>query len=167
VNAQRPPTHPEQPGIRGCRHVLLTGPPSAGADGRSAVVIHPGWVDRSPCGTGTSARMATLAARGGLGLGEDYVHESLIGSRFTGRLVEETTVAGRPAVVPTITGRAWITGLGQYLLDPTDPYPAGFLLGASGEQPEVAATGGEAPGVATDGAPAQVAVEVAAEPAAP
>lgn len=131
VNAQRPPTHPDQPDIRGCRHVILTGAPAAGADGRSAVVIHPGWVDRSPCGTGTSARMALLHAQGRLGLDEPYVHESLIGSRFTGRLVAETTVGGRPAVVPTIQGRAWITGLAQYMLDPTDPFPTGFLVGAA------------------------------------
>jgi proline racemase len=135
VNAQRPPVHPEEAAIRGCRHVILTGAPGEGASGRSAVVIHPGWVDRSPCGTGTSARMAALHARGALDLGRDYVHESLIGSRFTGRLVEATTVADRPAVVPTIRGRAWITGLGQYLLDPTDPYPAGFLLGAVADRP--------------------------------
>jgi proline racemase len=70
--------------------------------------------------------MAELWARGELGLGEDFVNESFIGSRFTGRLIEETTVAGIPAVVPTITGRAWVTGIGQYMLDPTDPFPAGF-----------------------------------------
>jgi proline racemase len=157
VNDQLSPAHPEQPDIRGCRHVILTGSPidpgprsasaaSAGsrpvqtAHGRSAVVIHPGWVDRSPCGTGTSARMALLHARGELPLKQDYIHESLIGSRFTGRLVEETTVGGQPAVVPTITGRAWVTGMGQHLLDPTDPFPAGFLVGAPVES-EPAATG--------------------------
>lgn len=131
INAQNPPTHPEQSAIRGCKHVILTGPPSDGADGRSAVVIHPGWIDRSPCGTGTSARMAFLHSRGELEIGQPYVHESLIGSRFTGRLVSETTVGDLPAVIPTITGRAWITGLSQYLLDPTDPFPAGFLVGAA------------------------------------
>jgi proline racemase len=70
--------------------------------------------------------MAELWARGELKLGEDFVNESFIGSRFTGRLIEETTIAGIPAVVPTITGRAWVTGIGQYMLDPTDPFPAGF-----------------------------------------
>jgi proline racemase len=85
-------------------------------------------IDRSPCGTGTSARMAQLHARGELGIGEPFVNESVIGTRFTGRLVAETTVAGRPAVVPEITGRAWITGMGQYLLDAEDPFPAGFAL---------------------------------------
>ena len=92
-------------------------------------MIHPGWIDRSPCGTGTSARMAQLHAKGELDLDTPFVHESLIGSRFTGRLVEETTVGGTPAVVPTITGRAWITGTSTYLLDPDDPFPDGFLIG--------------------------------------
>jgi len=123
------PVHPEDPDIRGCRHVIWTAPPSNGADARAAVAIHPGWVDRSPCGTGTSARMAQLWARGELELGAPFVHESIIGTRFTGRLLEEASVGGRPAVVPEITGRAWITGMGQYLLDPDDPFPEGFRVG--------------------------------------
>jgi proline racemase len=72
--------------------------------------------------------MAQLHARGELRLGVPWVHESVIGTRFTGRLVAEGEVAGRPAVVPEITGRAWVTGMGQYLLDPEDPFPAGFAL---------------------------------------
>jgi proline racemase len=92
------------------------------------MAIHPGWFDRSPCGTGTSARMAQLHARGELALNTDFVNESFIGTRFTGRLVEETTLGDRPAVVPTVTGRAWITGTANYLLDPDDPFPAGFVL---------------------------------------
>jgi proline racemase len=122
------PVHPDDPAIRGCHHVIWTGPPSDGADGRAATAIHPGWVDRSPCGTGTSARMATLYARGGLALGEAYVHESIIGTRFVGRLLRQTSVGGRPAVVPEISGRAWITGKGEYRLDPTDPFPEGFVV---------------------------------------
>jgi proline racemase len=113
------PVHPEDPAIRGCRHVIWTD------DERSAVAIHPGWVDRSPCGTGTSARMAALHARGELALGEPFVHRSIIGTEFTGRLVEQTD----RGVIPEITGRAWITGMGQYLLDPEDPFPEGFRLG--------------------------------------
>ena len=74
-----------------------------------------GAIDRSPCGTGTSAKMACEHARGRLALGEPFVHEGILGTTFTGRLVEETTVGGRPAVVPTITGRAWITGFAQYV----------------------------------------------------
>lgn len=92
------------------------------------MAIHPGWFDRSPCGTGTSARMAQLHARGELALDTDFVNESFIGTRFTGRLVAETTVGQLPAVVPTVTGRAWITGTAQYFLDPSDPFPEGFLL---------------------------------------
>jgi proline racemase len=122
------PVHPEDPAIRGCHHVIWTSPGRDGADGRSATAIHPGWIDRSPCGTGTSARMAQLWSRGALALRTPFVHESLIGTRFTGRLLDEVTVAGRPAVVPEITGRAWITGLAQYLLDPDDPFPEGFRI---------------------------------------
>jgi proline racemase len=123
------PVHPENPDLRGCRHVIWTAPGRDGSDSRSAVAIHPGWIDRSPCGTGTSARMAQLWSRGSLPLGDPFVHESLIGTRFTGRLVEETVVGGRPAAIPEVTGRAWITGMGQYLLDPTDPFPEGFRVG--------------------------------------
>ncbi|NUR30502.1 MAG: proline racemase, partial [Catenulispora sp.] len=79
-------------------------------------------------GTGTSARLAQLHARGERPLDTDFVNESFIGTRFVGRLVEETEVAGRRAVIPTVTGRAWVTGTAQYFLDPTDPFPAGFLL---------------------------------------
>lgn len=86
------------------------------------------WFDRSPCGTGTSARMAQLHARGRLGVQQAFVNESFIGSRFTGRILGETTVGDRPGILPSVTGRAWITGTAQYLLDPTDPYPAGFTL---------------------------------------
>ena len=129
VNAQLEFGHPENPGITGCRHVIFTAPGGEGGGARSAVAIHPGWVDRSPCGTGTSARMAQLAARGELGLDEDFVHGSLLGTTFTGRLVGATTVGGYPAVVPTVRGRAWVTGMGHYLLDPDDPFPAGFLIG--------------------------------------
>lgn len=129
VDQQIAPVHLEEQRIRGVRHVVFTAPGRDGAHARSATAIEPGWIDRSPCGTGTSARMAQLHARGELALDQPFVNESLIGSRFTGRLVEATSVGGRPGVVPTITGRAWITGTGEYLLDPDDPYPAGFLMG--------------------------------------
>jgi proline racemase len=128
INAAAPPVHPEDGRISGCRHVVFHEPGTNGAHAKAATSIHPGWLDRSPCGTGTSARMAQLHARGELETGAPFVNESVIGTRFTGRVVEETTVAGRPAIVPEITGRAWITGIGQYLLDPTDPFPAGFRL---------------------------------------
>jgi proline racemase len=122
------PVHPEDPGTAGCHGAYLVAPGSDARRSRHAMVITPGWFDRSPCGTGTSARMAQLWGRGELPLGAEFVNESFIGTRFTGRLVEETTVAGRPAVVPAVTGRAWITGTAQYLLDPEDPFPAGFRL---------------------------------------
>jgi proline racemase len=126
INATAPPKHPAIEGVDHCHHVEFIAPGSTAALSRHAMAIHPGWFDRSPCGTGTSARMAELHARGELRIGQDFVNESFIGSRFVGRLVGETEVGGIPAVLPTVTGRAWLTGLGQYLLDPTDPYPAGF-----------------------------------------
>ncbi|WP_448072760.1 proline racemase family protein [Georgenia yuyongxinii] len=128
INAAAEPVHPEREDIRGCHHVYLKAPGSTARHSRHAMAIHPGWFDRSPCGTGTSARMAQLHARGELALGEDFVNESYIGTRFVGRLLETAEVGGRPAVVPSITGRAWVTGTAQYFLDPTDPFPAGFLL---------------------------------------
>jgi proline racemase len=128
IEAADRPVHPEDPRIAGCRHVVFHAPGRDGADARAATSIHPGWLDRSPCGTGTSARLAQLHARGELAVGDSFVNESVIGTRFTGRVAEETTVAGRPAIVPEITGRAWITAMGQYLLDAEDPFPAGFSL---------------------------------------
>jgi proline racemase len=128
VTEQLNPVHPDNPEITGCHHVYLAAPGSDARHSRHAMAIHPGWFDRSPCGTGTSARMAQLHARGELALDTDFVNESVIGSRFIGRLLAETTVGGRPAVLPAVTGRAWITGTAQYFLDPTDPFPAGFLL---------------------------------------
>ncbi|MBH5338484.1 proline racemase family protein [Streptomyces pactum] len=128
INATDRPVHPEDPTIGGVKHVHLTAPGSDAEHSRHAMAIHPGWFDRSPCGTGTSARMAQLHARGELPLHRDFVNESFIGTRFTGRLIGETQVGGVPAVVPAITGRAWITGTAQYLLDPDDPFPGGFLL---------------------------------------
>jgi proline racemase len=128
VNAAERPVHPEDARIDGCHHVVFHAPGRDGADARAATSIHPGWLDRSPCGTGTSARLAQLHARGELALGAPFVNESVIGTRFTGRLVEETTVGGLAAVVPEITGRAWVTAMGQYLLDADDPFPVGFSL---------------------------------------
>ncbi|RZS32855.1 proline racemase [Herbihabitans rhizosphaerae] len=128
INEQRRPVHVADPSIGGCKHVQFTAPGADGAHSRNAMAIHPGWFDRSPCGTGTSARMAQLHAKGELKIGEPFVNESFIGTRFTGRLLEEVPIGDRVGVVPTVTGRAWITGMGQYLLDPTDPFPRGFTL---------------------------------------
>lgn len=129
VNEQLEFHHPEHTAIDYCHHVLLTEPGEGEVSSRSATAIHPGWLDRSPCGTGTSARMAQLHARGALALDEAFVHESVIGSRFVGKLLGSARVGDFDAVVPSFRGRAWITGLASYLLDPDDPYPAGFRLG--------------------------------------
>jgi proline racemase len=128
INAADPPSHPEIEGVNSCHHVEFIAPGSTARYSRHAMAIHPGWFDRSPCGTGTSARMAELFARGELPFDTDFVNESFIGSRFTGRLIRPANVSGKDAVVPTITGRAWVTGLAQYLLDPTDPFPNGFVF---------------------------------------
>lgn len=128
VNATEPPVHPEDTSITGCHHVQFLAPGSTATHSRHAMAIHPGWFDRSPCGTGTSARMAQLHTRGELPLHHDFVNESFLGTSFTGRLVAESRVAGAPAVVPVITGRAWITGTSQFHHDPSDPFPDGFLL---------------------------------------
>jgi proline racemase len=139
---QLPVVHPEQPGFAGITIAELTGPPHDAANhGRNVVTVSTGkldwdrpstWtgaIDRSPCGTGTCARMAILHARGQLRLNEDFRHEGILGTVFTGRLLEETTIGGWPAVIPTITGSAWITGFASYVLDAEDPYPDGFTVG--------------------------------------
>lgn len=128
INTTDAPHHPEIDGVDQCHHVEFIAPGSDARHSRHAMAIYPGWFDRSPCGTGTSARMAELWSRGELALNTDFVNESFIGSRFTGRLIGETTVAGKAAVIPTITGRAWVTGIGEYLLDPSDPFPEGFVF---------------------------------------
>jgi proline racemase len=138
---QLPVAHPEQPGFAGISIAQLSAPPlDPSAHRRNVVTVSTGtldwdrpatWtgvIDRSPCGTGTCARMATLHARGMLGLHEDFRHEGILGTIFTGRLVEETTVGPYAAVVPTISGQAWITGLSSYTLDPADPFPEGFTV---------------------------------------
>lgn len=94
----------------------------------AAVAVQPGKVDRSPTGTALCARMAVLHARGQMGLQDSLTTVSLIGSTFTGRIVGETTVGGNPAILPEISGRAWITGTHQHMLDPSDPWPEGYRL---------------------------------------
>jgi len=139
---QLPVTHPDNPSIRGISISQLTGPPhDPDASRRNAVVVSTGrldwerpetWagaIDRSPCGTGTCAAMAVLHAKGELGLDEDFVHEGILGTRFVGRLVGRTTIGDREAVVPTLRGRAWITGFAEYVLDGSDPFPEGFTIG--------------------------------------
>ena len=138
---QCPVVHPEQPGFAGVTIAQLSGPPHRNdADWQNCVVVSTGeldwntpstWtgaIDRSPCGTGTCAKMATLYARGKLPLHQDFRHAGVLGTVFTGRLVEETTVGHYPAVVPTLGGQAWITGTATYVLDPDDPFPEGFTV---------------------------------------
>jgi len=134
--------HPENPDVSGVTICVMTGEPEAkGASAKNAVVVSSGkldwnrpetWtgvIDRSPCGTGTCARMAVLYAKGELALHEDFRHEGILGTIFTGRLIRETRVGDLPAVVPTITGQAWITGYANYVVDATDPFPDGFTVG--------------------------------------
>jgi len=139
---QLPVAHPENPGIAGVTIAQLSGEPSTpGAHRKNTVVVSTGtldwsrpesWtgvLDRSPCGTGTCAKMACLHAKGKLLLGQDFVHEGILGTTFTGRLIEETRVGPYAAVVPTLSGQAWITGFAQYVVDPEDPFPEGFTVG--------------------------------------
>ena len=138
---QYPVRHPDDDRIAGYSVAQLSGPAHADADMRNAVIISTGafdwdrpdtWtgvLDRSACGTGTCARMATLWARGQLALDTPFRHEGILGTIFTGCLIEETTVGGHTAVVPTLTGSAWISGLSQYVLDAEDPFPEGFTVG--------------------------------------
>ncbi|MGI8416513.1 MAG: proline racemase family protein [Nakamurella sp.] len=128
IDAQEIPVHPDNPAISGCHHVYFAAPGSDAKHSRHAMAIYPGWFDRSPCGTGTSARMAQLHARGQLALETNFDNESFIGTHFIGRLVAEGELHGNKTVIPTITGRAWVTGTAQYMLDPRDPFPRGFVL---------------------------------------
>jgi proline racemase len=121
--------HPLNPEISGVSIVQIAGPwQGVGAITKNAVVVAPGRLDRSATGTGLSARMAVLHARGKMHVGEMMTHASVLGSTFEGRIVEETLVGDRTAIVPSIRGSAWITGISQVFVDPTDPFPEGYLL---------------------------------------
>jgi proline racemase len=139
---QLPVAHPEQPGFSGVSIAQLSGPPGRpDTDCKNSVTVATGkvdlgrpstWtgvIDRSPCGTGTCAKMATLHARGRLRIGEDFRHESILGTVFTGQLIGETSIGPYPAVIPTISGQAWITGMATYMVDPEDPFPEGYTVG--------------------------------------
>jgi len=139
---QLPVSHPENPRIQGVSISQLSGTADrADAHRKNVVVVSTGtldwerpdtWtgaIDRSPCGTGTCAKMATLYERGELGLNQDFRHEGILGTVFTGRLIRETTIGSYRAVVPTLTGTGWITGFNQYTVDPSDPFPEGFTVG--------------------------------------
>src|SRR3954471_5881944 len=126
---QLPCIHPENPEIAGVSIVQIAEPwRGVGETSKNAVVVAPGRLDRSATGTGLSARMAALHARGLMRVGDAMTHASVLGTTFDGRIVSETTVGDRAAIVPAIRGSAWITGTTQVLVDPTDPFPEGYLL---------------------------------------
>ncbi len=140
--AQYPVTHPENPAITGPTISALTAPPKdPNTHGRGAIsvssgdfnVAKPGAIsgalDRSPCGTATCAKMAVLHAKGELAVGQEYVNAGPLGTTFTGRIESLTKIGDYDAIVPTLSGRAWITGVSQYMLDPSDPFPMGFKVG--------------------------------------
>ena len=121
--------HPENSTIRDVSHMLWTGEPiDPTSSGRNAVFYGDKAIDRSPCGTGTSARMAQLYAKGKLKLGEPFIHESFIGSKFIGRVEQETTLSDRKAIVPSIQGWAQVTGYNNIIIDDDDPYAHGFQV---------------------------------------
>ena len=129
LNAKYEFVHPEHPAIRGLSHILWTGRPTvAGAHARNAVFYGDKAIDRSPCGTGTSARMAQLAAKGRLKPGDEFWHESIIGSIFKGRVEAATEVGGQAAIIPSIAGWARMTGYNTIFIDDRDPFAHGFVV---------------------------------------
>jgi 4-hydroxyproline epimerase len=129
INQAMDIAHPEDPTIRTVSHIQWTGAPNhPRAHGRNAVLYGERAIDRSPCGTGTSARMAQLFAKGKLVVGEDFVHESIIGSLFEGRVERTADVGGKPAIVPSVAGWARMTGLNTIFVDGRDPYAHGFQV---------------------------------------
>jgi proline racemase len=129
---QHPVSHPGNPAIHTITFTQFAAPLATDKDGRTVgrntVVISPGKLDRSPCGTGSSARLAVLHARGEIGLEETLVSQSVLGTEFHCRVADTCDISGRPAIIPSIQGRAWITGSHQYSLDPEDPFPEGYTL---------------------------------------
>jgi proline racemase len=128
---QLPAVHPEQPEIHTINQTLFAGPvrdDPLGKRARNGVIVSPGRMDRSPCGTGTSARLAVMHARGQIKPGEKLIHESILSTEFVGEIVETLTVGGLPGIRPTISGQAFLTGFHQYVLDPNDPFPTGYTL---------------------------------------
>jgi 4-hydroxyproline epimerase len=129
VNAAVQVAHPEDPTIRGVHHIQWTGKPRGSrAHARNAVFYGDKAIDRSPCGTGTSARMAQLAAKGRLKVGQEFIHESIIGSEFEGRVEAAAELAGMTAIIPSIAGWARVTGLNTIFVDERDPYWRGFQV---------------------------------------
>ncbi|NWB31411.1 proline racemase family protein [Pseudomonas gingeri] len=128
---QIPAIHPEQPEIHTINQTLFAGPmrdDPQGKRSRNGVIVSPGRLDRSPCGTGTSARLAVMHARGQIKPGEKLIHESILSTEFVGEIVETLTVGDRAGIRPAISGQAFLTGFHQYVLDPNDPFPTGYTL---------------------------------------
>lgn len=129
---QVPAVHPTNPDFPGITQVEFTNPLTRNSEGvltaKNCVVVSPGRIDRSPCGTGTSARLAVMHARGDIQVGERFIHESIIGTLFDSKVEELTTVGPVPAVIPSVAGQAWITETANVLLDPTDPFPMGYTM---------------------------------------
>jgi proline racemase len=128
INNQNRPIHPENPEIAICHHVDFIAPGKDRLHWRNAMAIYPGWFDRSPCGTGTSARLAQMYALGEIKDEEVLINESWIGSTFEGRIKSKTKVGNFDAIIPTITGRAWVMGESTWVLDESDPFPEGFIV---------------------------------------
>ena len=129
---QLPSVHPENPGIHTINQTLFAGrleTVNGVKQSRNTVVVSPGRLDRCPCGTGTSARMALLHARSDLMVGEPFRHRSILDTVFDCRILNEAWAAAVPAIVPEVAGRAWLTGISQYGMDPDDPFPTGHRLG--------------------------------------
>ena len=121
--------HPDKPFINTCTHVqFYSAPTTQGANLKNAVFFAENGIDRSPCGTGTSAKLALLHAQGKISIGEEFVHESIIGSLFKARIIETTKVGSYNAIIPEITGTAHVTGFNHLVIDPDDPYKHGYLL---------------------------------------
>lgn len=122
--------HPEKPFINEVENIeFYSAPTKPGAGAKNAVVFPPAGIDRSPCGTGSSAKIALLFKEGKLAMNEDFIHESIIGSLFRCRVIGETKVGDYPAIIPEITGSAYVTGMHTFVIDPDDPFPEGFELG--------------------------------------
>lgn len=128
INNQNRPIHPENPEIAICHHVDFIAPGKDRLHWRNAMAIYPGWFDRSPCGTGTSARLAQMYALDEIKDEEVLINESWIGSTFEGRIKSKTKVGNFDAIIPTITGRAWVMGESTWVLDESDPFPEGFIV---------------------------------------
>ena len=128
IEAAHNVVHPVEQGLQGIYGTIFTAPPDAAADLRNVTVFAEGEIDRSPCGTGTCAVLAVLDAMGIVQDGQSFVHESIVGSTFSARVMSRTTVGEVPAIVPELTGSAWITGEHTFIVQDDDPLGAGFRL---------------------------------------